>query len=142
MKNWKWFDVARSVASGNRKRDVRKEELLIPRESLITLGKRFFKLLAYQYIDREGLFESRVEFTVIPVIFRRFDVSCPTLSNVYTDWGGGPSTFPPLTSRILSPSKTSFEVINARAMHEIESPDFEILPTYPSKKHGTTHCIR
>lgn len=58
MKNWKWFDVARSVASGNRKRDVRKEELLIPRESLITLGKRFFKLLAYRDIDIGRVYSS------------------------------------------------------------------------------------
>lgn len=48
---------------------------------------------------------------------------------MHTDWGEGPSTFPPLTSRILSPSKTRRVVINARGYTKlgIESLDFEIL---------------
>lgn len=48
---------------------------------------------------------------------------------MHTDWGEGPSTFPPLTSRILSPSKTRRVVINARGYTKlgIESQDFEIL---------------
>lgn len=96
---------------------------------MITLGKRSSDFSSSLLTDKDG--SGGGEFIRVT---RRIHRDIPPLrrilSHACTPIGEkGPRTFPPLTSRILSPSKTRRVVINARGYTKlgIESLDFEIL---------------